>query len=57
MEKNLTKTKAWKKLALHYRFFKDVEMKNLFALDAQRGSKYTIPLGPLHLDYSKNRFN
>lgn len=57
MEKNLTKTKAWKKLALHYRFFKDVEMKNLFALDAQRGSKYTIPLGPLYLDYSKNRFN
>ena len=57
MEKNVTKTKAWKKLALHYRFFKNVEMKNLFAFDAKRGSKYAVELGPLYLDYSKNRFN
>lgn len=53
MEKNVTKTKAWKKLALHYRFFKNVEMKNLFAFDAKRGSKYAVELGPLYLDYSK----
>ena len=32
MEKNVTKTKAWKKLALHYRFFKNVEMKTCLRL-------------------------
>ena len=57
MEKNVTQTKAWKKLSFHYRFFKNTEMKNLFAFDAKRGLKYNISLGPLYLDYSKNRFN
>lgn len=57
MENNVTKTKAWKKLALHYRFFKKTEMKDLFALDARRGSRYAVSLGSLYLDYSKNRFN
>lgn len=32
-------------------------MKNLFAFDSKRGSKYAVELGPLYLDYSKNRFN
>ncbi len=57
MENNIKKAKAWKKLALHYRFLKNIEMKNLFAFDAKRGSKYAVSLGSLYLDYSKNRFN
>ena len=57
MQKDVTKTKAWKKLAMHYRFFKNTEMKDLFAYDAKRGSKYSVSLSSLYLDYSKNRFN
>lgn len=57
MEKNITKTKAWKKLASHYRSIKDAEMRDLFAYDPKRGSKYSLSLGSLYLDYSKNRFN
>ena len=57
MEKNVAKTKAWKKLASHYRSIKDVEMRDLFASDPKRGEKYNISLETLYLDYSKNRFN
>lgn len=57
MDKPVNKSKTWKKLARHYRWFKDTEMKDLFAADPQRAEKYSIALGSLFLDYSKNRIN
>ena len=57
MEKPINKSRIWKKLARHHRWFKDTQMKDLFASDAKRAEKYSIALGSLFVDYSKNRFN
>jgi len=57
MEKPVNKSKIWKKLERHFRWFKNTEMKDLFAADPKRAEKYSIALGSLFLDYSKNRFN
>jgi len=57
MNKPINKTYAWKKLAVHYRWHKKDEMKDLFARDKERANKYTLNLGNLYLDYSKNRIN
>lgn len=57
MNKPINKTSAWKKLVAHYRWHKNDEMKDLFAKDKDRASKYTLNLGNLYLDYSKNRIN
>lgn len=57
MNKPINKTYAWKRLAAHYRWHKKDEMKDLFARDKDRASKYTLNLGNLYLDYSKNRIN
>ena len=55
MNKPVNKTHAWKKLAAHYRWHKNDQMKDLFAQDDKRASKYTLNLGNLYLDYSKNK--
>ena len=57
MNKPITKTYVWKKLAAHYHWHKNDEMKDLFAKDPKRADKYTLNLGNLYFDYSKNRFN
>ena len=57
MNKAVNKTLAWKKLSLHYRLHKKDEMRDLFAKDKNRAEKYTVSLGNLYLDYSKNRIN
>jgi len=50
----LTKRKAWKKLATHYKKISAVHLRNLFADDAQRGERLTIEAAGIFLDYSKN---
>ena len=40
-----------------YKRFNSVQMKDLFAADDKRAEKYTLSLGELTFDYSKNRFN
>ena len=57
MNKPITKTYVWKKLAAHYHWHKNDEMKDLFAKDPKRADKYTLNMGNLYFDYSKNRFN
>jgi len=57
MRKNLIKTRAWKKLAEHYKHLKKVQMRDLFDADSKRAEKYTLKLDNLMFDYSKNRFN
>lgn len=57
MKRNLIKTRAWKKLAEHYKHFKKVQMRDLFDADPKRAEKHTLKLDNLMFDYSKNRFN
>lgn len=51
----VNKTKAWKKLAEHYKHIKNVEMRDLFDADDNRAAKFTLKLDNLIFDYSKNR--
>src|SRR6267142_5126630 len=51
----LTKRKAWKALAAHFKKAKDSHLRDLFAADPKRAEKMTLEAVGLHLDYSKNR--
>jgi glucose-6-phosphate isomerase len=51
----LTRSPAWHALQAHYEQMKDVHMRDLFAADPQRFDRYSLRLGDLLLDYSKNR--
>ena len=51
----LTETAAWQTLGEHYRALETVHMRDLFANDAQRFDKFSVQVGELLLDYSKNR--
>lgn len=55
METTVNKTKAWKKVAEHYKHVKDLQMRDLFDADAERAEKFTIKLDNFLFDYSKNR--
>ena len=46
---------AWASLEAHYREVKDTHLRNLFADDADRGTRYVAEAAGIHLDYSKNR--
>jgi glucose-6-phosphate isomerase len=50
-----TATKAWKRLAKHYKKMERVHMRDLFEKDPQRAEKYSISFGDIYFDYSKNR--
>ncbi|MBK8952641.1 MAG: glucose-6-phosphate isomerase [Chitinophagaceae bacterium] len=51
---NPTTTKAWKQLLQHAEEMKAVHMRDLFAKDADRFSKYSLKLSDTIFDYSKN---
>ncbi|MBC7934430.1 MAG: glucose-6-phosphate isomerase [Rhizobacter sp.] len=51
---NPTTTKAWKELQAHYTQFQKVKMKDLFSDDEQRFEKFSLQLGEIYFDYSKN---
>ena len=55
MEKTVNKTKAWKKVAEHYKHVKDLEMRDLFDADSERAQKFSIKFDNILFDYSKNR--
>ena len=52
---NPTKAQAWKKLTDHYEKINNIHMKDLFAADPERFSKFSIRLNDILIDYSKNR--
>ncbi|MFT3901854.1 MAG: glucose-6-phosphate isomerase [Niabella sp.] len=54
---NPTKTKTWKKLNSHADAMANVHIRDLFAADAKRGSRYALQLGNIYFDYSKNRID
>ncbi|MEM6689172.1 MAG: glucose-6-phosphate isomerase [Planctomycetota bacterium] len=51
----LPESDAWKNLQSHYAEIKDRHLRDLFAEDADRGSRLTIDAEGIYLDYSKNR--
>lgn len=52
---SLTQTPEWQALAAHQRTMAAVPMRELFAADPGRFAKFSLRLGDLLLDYSKNR--
>ena len=54
----VNKSKAWHKLKSHYKSFRKVEMRDLFARDSERAARFTEKFGDtMIVDYSKNRIN
>lgn len=53
--KNPTKTESWKKLGEHFKQIKGLHIKELFAKDPERFSKFSIRFQEILVDYSKNR--
>jgi glucose-6-phosphate isomerase len=51
----LTKSRAWKDLASHYKQIRNFHMRELFANDPGRGERLTLESAGLYFDYSKNR--
>lgn len=45
----------WQDLAEHYKKAKNLKMRDLFAKDDKRAGKFTLSLGGMYFDYSKNR--
>lgn len=54
---NPTSTIAWEKLNQHYAQMKNVSMKEMFANDTERASKFHIQWNDFLVDYSKNIIN
>jgi glucose-6-phosphate isomerase len=52
---NLASNPAWQALAAHQRALAPVHMRDLFAQDPSRFTRFSHRLGDLLLDYSKNR--
>ncbi len=53
----LTETRPWKALEAHYLEIRDVHMRELFAADPDRFSRFSFELEDLLFDYSKNRID
>lgn len=51
----LVKSSAWQALARHYQEIAGLHMRDLFAADPQRFAKFSLQLGDILFDYSKNR--
>jgi glucose-6-phosphate isomerase len=52
---SLTDRPAWKSLEAHYGKIRDLNLRELFADDPQRGERMTAEDVGIYLDYSKNR--
>ena len=52
---SIVATEAWKKLEQHHQSVASLHMRDLFKSDSSRFAKFSLRLGDLLLDYSKNR--
>ncbi|MEE8279381.1 MAG: glucose-6-phosphate isomerase, partial [Alphaproteobacteria bacterium] len=52
---SLRSSPAWKALEAHHRAVADVHMRDLFAEDGERFERFSLTVGEVFLDYSKNR--
>ncbi|HZC24861.1 MAG TPA: glucose-6-phosphate isomerase [Candidatus Binatia bacterium] len=55
VKKRASKQAAWKALKAHYKTVADLQLRQLFADDPQRGQRMALEAVGLYLDYSKNR--
>jgi len=53
----LTESPAWQALRFHHAAIEPLHMRQMFLNDPARFKKFSIKLGPLLFDYSKNRIN
>ncbi len=51
----MTQTAEWKALSEHHHEMARTHLRELFANDPDRGTRFTVQAGDLYLDYSKNR--
>lgn len=51
---NPTQTNAWKELENYFATFKGTQMKDMFAKDSQRATKYSLQFEDIFVDFSKN---
>lgn len=51
----LTATAEWEALAAHHADLAEVHLRDLFAADPERGSRLSLTLDGLYLDYAKHR--
>ena len=51
----LTDSPAWKALSEHYQEMSFLHMRDLFARDPKRFERFSLHLGDIFFDYSKNR--
>ncbi|MDR1762264.1 MAG: glucose-6-phosphate isomerase [Bacteroidales bacterium] len=54
---NPTTTQAWKALEAYYASFQNTHMKDLFATDVNRFSKFSLRFEDILIDFSKNRID
>lgn len=52
---SLTTLPAWQALLDHRQEIADLHMRDMFAVDSNRFEKFSLKLGPILFDYSKNR--
>ncbi|MRR30254.1 glucose-6-phosphate isomerase, partial [bacterium] len=52
---NLIDTSAWQALESHQRETSDLQMRDLFAADPGRFDRFSLRIGDILFDYSKNR--
>jgi glucose-6-phosphate isomerase len=53
----LTQSASWQALRVHYDVIKPITMRQMFQKDAARFNNFSLQLGSLFFDYSKNRIN
>jgi glucose-6-phosphate isomerase len=51
----LTQSPPWKALAAHRQSLRGVHVRDLFASDPDRAERFSLEVGDLYVDYSKNR--
>jgi glucose-6-phosphate isomerase len=51
----LNQTDEWRALERHYEQTRELHLRELFAADPERGSRYALEAGDLYVDYSRNR--
>ena len=54
---SLVHSSAWQALVHHHETIRSVTMRDLFAQDPRRFDKMHLEVGPILLDYAKNRIN
>ena len=52
---DITSTQSWQALAAHQPHVYAMHLREVFAVDPERGDELTVDVGDLHIDYSKHR--